>query len=240
MKMKFGIIKSKIEKVLLESYSNNTFKSEIKHFNSLVVGNKNLSRLYYLYDELNSNKGLNESIANDYINESIKIYENTVNKIKDSDIKKINEWVSSIKTDNLYENIDNIFNLNVLNIESNIQSKKVVVESLKKTPLKKQEVLNIPINSMIKVANNTITNYINGLNESDKKELVNLLSEDDKTLNENFEPLKSSVISKLTSLKDGNSDYETGKRITETISKIESEKYDKLNYFKLKGLNDNL
>jgi hypothetical protein len=81
---------------------------------------------------------------------------------------------------------------------------------------------------------------LENLTESDKKELFGLLSQDDKTLNENFEPLKSSVISKLTSLKRDNNDYETGKRINETISKISSEKYDKLTYFKLKGLNENL
>ena len=93
---------------------------------------------------------------------------------------------------------------------------------------------------MVSIANRTITDYLDNLNESDKQELFNLLSLDDKTLTENFEPLKSSVISKLTSLKRDNTDYETGKQINETISKIESEKYDKLTYFKLKGLNENL
>ena len=107
--MKFGIIKSKIEKVLLESYTNNTFKDVVKTFNYIVLDNKNLSRLYYLYDELNSNKGLNESVAKDYINESIKIYENTLNNITESEIRKINIWLSDVKCENIYENIDNIF-----------------------------------------------------------------------------------------------------------------------------------
>ena len=47
--MKFGIIKSKIENVLLESYKNNTFKDEVKNFKKLVLENKNVSKLYYLY-----------------------------------------------------------------------------------------------------------------------------------------------------------------------------------------------
>ena len=37
--IKFGILKSKIEKVLLESYSNNTFKGELKNFKKLVLEN---------------------------------------------------------------------------------------------------------------------------------------------------------------------------------------------------------
>jgi hypothetical protein len=65
--MKFGILKSKIEKLLAESYTNNTFKKELSNFKKLVLENKNISKVFYLYDELNSNKGLNESMV-DYWN----------------------------------------------------------------------------------------------------------------------------------------------------------------------------
>jgi rubrerythrin len=238
--MKFGIIKSKIEKVLLESYTNNTFKDVVKTFNYIVLDNKNLSRLYYLYDELNSNKGLNESVAKDYINESIKIYENTLNNITESDIRKINIWLSDVKCENIYENIDNIFNLDVLNIESNIESKKVVVETLKKTPVKKQETVNLPISTMVKVANKTISNYVDSLNESEKEELTNFLKEDDGDLKQKFQLLKESLLTKLEDMKSSESDTTIQLRIDETLTKVSSEKYDKLTYFKLKNLNENL
>lgn len=238
--MKFGIIKSKIEKVLLESYANNTFKDEIKTFNYLVLDNKNLSKLYYLYDELNSNKGLNESVAKDYINESIKIYENTLNKITESDLRKLNIWLSDVKCENIYEHIDNVFNLDVLNIESNIKSKKVVTESLKRTPIKKQEPVNIPISTMVKVANKTITNYVENLNESEKQELTKLLKEDDKELKLKFQLVKESLLTKLENMKSSESDVTIQSRINETLTKVSSEKYDKLTYFKLKNLNENL
>lgn len=238
--MKFGIIKSKIEKVLLESYANNTFKDEIKTFNYLVLDNKNLSKLYYLYDELNSNKGLNESVAKDYINESIKIYENTLNKITESDLRKLNIWLSDVKCNNIYEHVDNVFNLDVLNIESNINAKKVVVESLKKTPVKKQEPVNIPISTMVKVANKTITNYVENLTESEKQELTKLLKEDDKELKQKFQFLKESLLTKLENMKSSESDVTIQSRINETLTKVSSEKYDKLTYFKLKNLNENL
>ena len=80
--VKFGVLKSKIETVLLESYSNNTFKEELKNFKTNVLDKKNIAKIFYLYDELNSKKGLNESVVNDYINECIVIYENTINKMK--------------------------------------------------------------------------------------------------------------------------------------------------------------
>ena len=42
--MKFGLIKSKIDKILLESFSNkNEFKSELKNFQNTILENKKLN-----------------------------------------------------------------------------------------------------------------------------------------------------------------------------------------------------
>lgn len=238
--MKFGILKSKIEALLSESYVNNTFKKEIGLFKKNVLNNKNISKLYYLYDDLNSNKGLDNSIVESYVNESISIFNSTSKKIKSEDLTKLKNWVKGVEVDNKYSHIDNLFSDNILTIESKIKSKNLIFETLKTKPKVTTDTPKVPIKSIISIANKTITNYVNNLSESDKKELVDLLSQDDNVLKENFEPLKSSVISKLTSLKRDNTDYETGKRINETIEKVKLEKYDKLTYFKLKGLNDNI
>jgi len=93
---------------------------------------------------------------------------------------------------------------------------------------------------MVNVANKTIKSYIDGLNESDKKELIALLSEDDSTLNEKYNTLKEGVVEKLTEMKKASTDNSMQVRIDETISKVISEKYDKLTYFKLKNLKENL
>lgn len=237
--MKFGILKSKIEKVLLESYSNDTFKNELKNFKTNVLEKKNIAKVFYLYDELNSRKGLNESIARDYINECITIYENSINKIKPSDLQSLKSWVNGVKAENQYENIDNLFSTDVLTIESRIQSKKVILESLKRPRPIEKEIVKLPMSTMISVANKTIQNYMESLNESEKKELIKFLNSDDTELKTNFDSLKESVLGKLETLKEG-SDSETLNRINETISKVSVEKYDKLTYFKLKGLKENL
>jgi len=237
--IKFGILKSKIEKVLLESYSNNTIKDELKKFKTNVLDNKNVSKLFYLYDELNSNKGLSESVVSDYINECTTIYENTVNKIKPNEFQKIKSWVGNVKTKNNYENVDNLFSTDVLTIESRLQSRKVISESLKKNKPLEKEVVNLPLSTMVNVANKTITTFMEGLNETEKKELINLLSEDESKLKDNFDNIKNDVIVKLENLKE-HSDESTLIRINETIQKVTSEKYDKLSYFKLKGLKDTL
>ena len=52
--------------------------------------------------------------------------------------------------------------------------------------------------------------------------------------------VKESVIGKLTEMKNSESDKSTQSRIEETLNKVISEKYDKLSYFKLKNLNENI
>lgn len=237
---KFGLLKSKIEKLMLESYGKGAFKEEVKNFKNLVLENKNVSRLFYLYDELNSKKGLSESVVDDYINECITIYENTVNKIKDSTLINLNKWVYGVKSENEYSHIDDLFSSDVLNIESRILSKKQIKESLKRKPTTSKEPVNLPLSTMVNVANKTISNYIENLNESEKKELFDFLKTDDKELIGNFERLKEDVKDKLNHLKMTSNDSETKDRITETIEKVESEKYDKFSYFKLKNLRENL
>ena len=238
--IKFGILKSKVENVLLESYKNDTFKTEIQNFKKLVLENKNINKIFFLYDDLSSDKGLNESVINDYINECITIYENTINKIKQSDIDNLKKWVGNTKVENIYESIDNLFSTDILTIESRINSKKLISESLKKQPKKVQETVNVPLTSMVNIANKTISTYIQNLEESDRKELTDLLTTSDEELQTSYETIKENVISKLTQMKLNESDSTTKETINETISKVSSEKYDKLTYFKLKSLNENL
>ena len=237
---KFGILKSKIENVLLESYKNDTFKDELKTFKKLVLENKNVSKIFYMYDELNSKKGLSESYSREYIHECITLYENAVNKIIPADLQKLNMWVKNVKSNNSYENIDNLFSTDVLTIESRIKSKNLITENLKKLPIIESKGIELPLSTMVSVANKTIKNYIDGLNESDKKEIIKLLSEDDKELTIKFDTLKENVVDKLNAMKDSSEDNSVKVRIDETLTKVISEKYDKLTYFKLKSLNENL
>ena len=94
--MKFGILKTKIEDLLIESYKNDTLKRDMFVFDELILKNKNLSKLYYLYEELSTNKGLSKELANELINQSITLYENLVNKISSENINEIKLWVQYI------------------------------------------------------------------------------------------------------------------------------------------------
>ena len=63
----FGELKSKIEIYLSESYKKGTLKDNLFIFEELVLKNKNISRIFFLYDELSTKKGLQESIVNEFI-----------------------------------------------------------------------------------------------------------------------------------------------------------------------------
>lgn len=238
--MKFGLLKTKIETLLTESYKKNTFKNEIKTFKILVLENKKISKLFQIYNELNSNKGLDDSMANDYINECIKIYENSVNKITVKELTILENWVKNINVKNEYETLDNLFSNDITILEKKISSRKVIKESISKKPIQKtKDVVKLPISTMINVANKTISSYIEKLDESQKQELKNLLTTPETELNANFNVVKKELLNKLNSLKEG-VDTETKNRINETIEKVSSEECNVLTYVKLKSLKENL
>lgn len=237
--MTIGQIKSAIEKKLLESYTNNTFSNEIKIFKKLVLENKNMGKLFYLYDELNSKKGLNESVVDTYINECITLFENTINKINPDEFIPLKNWVRNTKTDNLYENIDNLFSYDVTKIDMKIQSRKLVSEHLKKQSDVSKEVINIPLSSSLNIANKVLSQHIEDLSESEKKELIGIITTSDNELKDKFNILKENTISKLLVLKES-SDDETSSKIEDTIEKIRFESFDKLNYYRMKVLLESL
>jgi hypothetical protein len=239
--MKFGVLKSKIEKCLIESYNKNTLKDNIFIFNELVKKNKNISKIYYLYDELSSNKGLSESVANDFINESITIYENALNKINKKDIQEISLWLNNVNSKNEYEKIDDLFSSNVVMLENKIQSRKIIIESLKSNKsVSNNEVVSVPLESMVKVANDTIDNYLSNISESEKKEIISLLKEDNDKLEIKFDFIKENTIKRLENILSSDSDPETVGTIKETIEKVKNESFDKISYIKLKNLNESL
>lgn len=236
----FGEIKSKIETYLSESYKENRLKSSLFVFEELVLKNKNISKIFFLYDELKDKKGLNESVANEFIHESITAYENLINKVRPIHIQEIKAWVGHVVCENKYQEIDNLFSTNVLTLENKIKSKKIILESLKTKKEDQKEIIKVPLKSMINVANKTIDKYILSLTESERKELKTILSKPKETLIESYNIEKENVISKLTKQKNNESDSETISTIDEVLNKLQTESFSELNYYKLKQLNEGL
>ena len=100
--MTFGEIKSIIENNLLKSYNNKQeFKKSLKEFKQDVLNNKNMSRLYSLYDQLTTPQGLTETEAKDFLEEGINLIQKLTPTIKTTRI-------SAKNVSNQYINIDSL------------------------------------------------------------------------------------------------------------------------------------
>ena len=233
--MTFGQIKSIIENNLLESYKNEQeFKKLLKEFKQNVLNNKNMSKMYSLYDQLTTPQGLTEADAKDFLEEGITLIQKLVPTIKKP--KTVYENVS-----NKYSNIDSLVYTNKLDLMERVQSKKTLIKTLvssKSQPVK--ESINIPLKSMVSIANQTMKSYINNLDESTKKEFIRLMSEDTTLLKEKFETLKESTITKLNTILENEQDFEIQTKLSETINRLKFEKFDQLNFLKLKNLEESI
>jgi hypothetical protein len=93
---------------------------------------------------------------------------------------------------------------------------------------------------MVSIANQTLRNYLDNLDENSKKEFIQLVSEDTKVLEDKFEVIRESAISKLQTLLEKEEENEIKTRISETINKLKDEKFDQMNFLRLKNLESSI
>lgn len=232
----FGLIKTKIEDKLVQSYSKNSLKSELKTFKSLVLENRNALQLYHLYDSLSSPQGHNDDDSKLFLDEAITMINNLKKTIN---LEKINEWVKDIKTENRYSDIDIVVEGKVTKLESIITSKKNIVENLKRKKETK-EIINLPLKTMLKVANKTLSEVISNLDEKEKTELTSIISLSNDEFKKQFGELKENTIKKLETLLTEQTDTDLTKKVSETLNRIKAETPNNLNFYKLQKLNESL
>lgn len=231
--MTFGQIKSIIENSLIESYKNEAeFKKSLREFKHNVLSNKSMSKIYSLYDQLSTPQGLSESDAKEYLEEGVNLIQKLLESIKLP--KTLSESV------NEYSDIDTLVYLNKINLSERVSAKKTIINILTSEKKTVKESINIPIKSMVNIANQTLRNYIETLSENDKKEFFQIISEDTKTLETKFETLRESTIIKLNVILENEKEFEVKTKISETIDRIKNEKFDQLNFLKLKNLENSI
>jgi ribosomal protein S13 len=197
------------------------------------LNNKSISKVYNLYDQLSTPQGLTESEAKEFIDEGVSLLQRILPTIKMP--KSMEEEVN-----NNYSDIDTLVYTKKISITERIQAKKNIIETLKKQKNSVKESINIPVTSMVKIANQTLRNYIETMDESSKKEFFQIVSEDNRSLENRFEELKTSAISKLQNILENESETDVKSKINETIDKLKDEKFDQLNFLKLKNLESSL
>ena len=232
--MTFGKIKSIIENNLLESYKDEKeFKKSLKEFKHNVLNNKTMSKLYSLYDQLSTPQSLNESDAKDFIEEGVSLIQKLLPSIKLP--RTLSENVQ-----NKYSDIDALVYTNKLNLLERVNSKKNIISVLTSTNNVVKESINIPLKSMVSIANQTLNKYVENLDESSKKEFLQLISEDTKSLEDKFETIRESAINKLNVILEKEEEFELKTKLSETIDRLKTEKFDQLNFLKLKNLEESI
>ena len=231
--MTFGQIKSIIEKNLLESYKNEKdFKKSLKEFKHNVLNNKTMSKLYSLYDQLSTPQGLSESDSKEFLEEGITLIQKLVSDIKTPMVLETVE--------NKYSDIDSLVYTNKLDLLERVNSKKNIIKIISSKNEIVKESINIPIKTMVSIANQTLNNYIENLDENSKKEFLQIISEDIQSLETKFETIRESTILKLNTMLEKEDEFEIKTKLSETIERIKVEKFDQLNFLKLKNLENSI
>ena len=231
--MAFGKIKTYIENKLIESYNDGTeFKKTLNEFKQNVLMNKQISKVYSLYDQLSTPQGLSESDAKEYLEEGIFLLKELMSSIRLPKLPK--------DVDSEYKDLDTLINFNRVDIKERVESKKNIINILTKSPNVVKENLNLPLKSMVSIANQTINSFVENMTEENKKEFLKIISEDTDVLVENYKNLKDSTIEKINSLIESNIEYELKDKLIETIDKLSNEEFNQINYLKLKTLSESI
>lgn len=232
--MTFGEVKSIIEESLIESYKEpRDFKKVMNEFHQNVLTNKSISKLYSLYDDLTSSKGMNEKDAKEYLEEGIKLIQTILSN------SKLPTFTSK-NVDNKYSDLDTVVYTRNLNISERITAKNNLVKNLMKDTPSLTESVNLPISSMVSIANQTLKNYVENMDENSKKDFLNVVKSDQKSLETEFSKLRESAIGKLETLLVNESEFEVKTKISETIDRLKNEEFNQMNFVRLNSLDKSI
>jgi hypothetical protein len=175
---------------------------------------------------------LTETEAKEFLEEAVNVVRHLLEK---TTLPKNGEQSS-----NIYEDIDNVVYFNKVDIKERLNSKKNIISKLMESKGQTNESVKIPLKSMVSIANQTISKYVENLDEASRKEIFHILAKSSSDLENEFGNLKESAVNKLKVLSSKENDIDLKSKISETISKIEAEKYDQINYVRLKKLEESI
>ena len=220
---------------MINSYVNETTKLELRNFKKLVLENKNASTMFYIYTELSKKNGYDKTLAEAYINESLRQVEKLLPKLN---TQKIEYWVKDVVSENNYKDIDNLIYNSPDKIMENVESRKIIIKNLSETTEVKTAI-QLPMETLMNIANREISSYIENLDEDSKRDLSKVLMTEDVELSKEFEDLKVKTINSLSGINESMDDI-TIKKLQETINQIKGEEFSKINYVKLYNLYNNI
>ena len=217
----------------LDSILENSFKQkkEFKKNLSVIMGalkySKTLKEFFTLYNEIENKNYNNLKDGENFLNEAT-----THLKNKKADLLKVKPLLDKIitkrkklvetKTNKIYENIDKIvFSNDIKNIDSVIESKKTLTESMvNRKSLVETKPIDPKILSMV-INKNYKKEYENSLTESQQNILKNTLLMSENTLEKEFTNIKDIALSRINKLISESTDDTLSAKLVQTKDKIE-------------------
>jgi F0F1-type ATP synthase membrane subunit b/b' len=144
---------------------------------------------------------------------------------------------------NEYKDIDNtIYKKSIKDLSTVLESKRkiksnIILEEKKEDII---ESVNLPISTMVKVAEENIKLELKNISESERKVIEELSSMSDEEIKTEMDQLKENVISNLKSTLNESTESDLKSTIENTIKKINESPYDRFNLYKLRGLSQGL
>ena len=131
----FGTLKNNLDSVLVNTYNNKLlFKNAFHTLMGALKENKQTREFFVLYSQIENKNFEDKSLAEEYLNQVIKILKVKKENLHTSSLKKsLNKFAPYIKEDSnkIYKDLDLlIFNENVTRIEERVESKKALINSL--------------------------------------------------------------------------------------------------------------
>ena len=144
------------------------------------------------------------------------------------------------KKTNNYSDIDVLVYTNKTNLHERLQAKKNIIKVLSSEKTNMKESIKLPTTSMVKIANQTLENYIDSMDDKSKKTFFEIVKKDNGKLQEEFNSLKEKTLLQLGSLMEKENESELKNKISETIERIKIEECNQINFVKLLSLTETL
>jgi len=241
----FGIVKNKLDNILVESFQNkDEFKKIFHESMSALKTNKTSREFFVIYSQLENKKISDPIKAEEYLNETLDFLKRKKRHLRltklEKTLSKFNEFHKKSRN-TLYENLDIlIFENNALDIEKRIEAKKNVLKCLTETKKEFVTESKIPNSLLINLATKKFNEKFSNLTESDKKKFKDLFNKDINKLENEMTSLVEEVTGKLDNLISETEDKNLLSKLEETRKKISESKTNKVSFYKIKELNKTL
>lgn len=241
----FGIVKNKLDNILVESFQDkDQFKKIFHESMSALKTNKTSREFFVIYSQLENKKISDPLKAEEYLNETLNFLKEKKRHLRLTKLEKTLNKFNKFNKKNrnkLYENLDTlIFQNSVLDIEKKVEAKRNVLKCLTETKKEFVTESKIPNSLLINLSTKKFNEKFSTLTENDKKKFKELFNTDINKLEKEMSSLIEEVTGKIDGLMSETQDKNLLTKLEETRNKITESKTNKVSFYKIKQLNKTL